>query len=243
MRICFSQPAFIPWCGFFSRLMHSDQMVLLDDTLLSTGFTYVNRNRIKGPEGEVWISVPVKKKGKGRQKIKDLELYHKDQWAKDFLLTLWHFYVKSIYFQPVYKKIKYSLGTRDRSFLHLILNLLKVIKSEFSISPNFTLQSDLGIKGKGIDLLLSITKELNASQVILPYFSRKAIDWNQFARENIEVFFLRYAPPQYPQFWGKFIRRLSALDLLLCMGKEGRKILDRGSHFYDSEKNNCDYKI
>ncbi len=47
-------------------------MILLDDTLLARGFTFVNRNRLKGPEGELWISVPLKRKGRGRQKIKDL---------------------------------------------------------------------------------------------------------------------------------------------------------------------------
>jgi hypothetical protein len=40
MRICFNQPAFIPWGGFFARLLHSDKMVLLDDTLLARGFTF-----------------------------------------------------------------------------------------------------------------------------------------------------------------------------------------------------------
>jgi hypothetical protein len=238
MRICFNQPGFIPWGGFFSRFLYSDQMVLLDDTQLSTGFTYVNRNRIKGPEGEVWISVPVKKRGRGRQKIKDLELYKKDRWAKDFLLTLWHFYVKSIYFQPVYKKIKEASDTKDESFLNLILNLLNVIKNGFGIGKDFTLQSDLGIKGKGINLLLSITKELNASEVLLPYFSKKAIDWDRLRQEKIKVTFLRFSPPQYPQFWGPFIRKLSALDLLMCMGKDGKKTINRGTYLYNFDKKN-----
>jgi hypothetical protein len=61
----------------FARLIHSDAMILLDETLLSRGFSYVNRNRIKGPSGEVWITVPLKKKGRGFQKIKDLEIHEK----------------------------------------------------------------------------------------------------------------------------------------------------------------------
>jgi len=94
LRICFNQPSFIPWGGFFARMMYSDKMILLDDTLLSTGFIFVNRNRIKGPTGEVWISVPVKKKGRGRQKIKDLELYEKERWAKVHLFMISNLRIK-----------------------------------------------------------------------------------------------------------------------------------------------------
>lgn len=204
-------------------------MVLLDDTLLSTGFTYVNRNRIKGPDGEVWISVPVKKKGKGRQKIKDLELFEKERWAKDFFLTLRHIYVKSIYFLPIYKRIKETIEMHEESFLKMVLKLLQILKEEFGIEQDFTLQSEIGISGLGTELLVSLAKELGATEVILPYFSDKAVECQRFKNENIAVLFLRYDPPPYPQFWGKFIPKLSALDLLLCMGKDGKHILERGS--------------
>lgn len=46
MNVTFNQPAFIPWGGFFARLLNSDRMVLLDETILARGFSYVNRNRI-----------------------------------------------------------------------------------------------------------------------------------------------------------------------------------------------------
>ena len=229
MRISFNQPAFIPWGGVFARLMHADKMVLLDDTLLSTGFTYVNRNRIKGPDGEVWISVPVKKKGRGRQKIKDLELYEKERWARDFLLTLGHFYVKSVYYPHVYHRIQEAVETKEWSFCGMILKLLHIIKEEFGIEQDFLLQSEVGTSGLGTDLLVSLAKELGATEVILPDFSDKAVECSQFLREQIGVEFLRYDPPPYPQFWGAFVPRLSALDLLLCMGKDGKSVLEKGS--------------
>lgn len=213
--------------------MHSDKMVLLDDTLLSTGFTYVNRNRIKGPEGTVWISVPVKKKGRGRQKIKDLELYEKGRWSKDFLLTLWHFYVKSIYFAPIYKRIEGAVETHDESFCGMVLKLLYILKEEFGIEKNYVLQSELGISGKGTELLVLLCKELNATEVILPCYADKAIECDRFSQEQIRVKFLRYDTPPYPQFWGKFIPKLSALDLLFCLGKEGKRILEKGSFIND----------
>ncbi len=231
MRICFNQPVFIPWGGFFARLMSSDRMVLLDETVLAHGFTYVNRNRIKGPEGEVWITVPLKRKGRGRQKIKDLEIYEKERWAKKFLLTLKHYYGKSVYFEEIYRQVEAVLARPDDRFLDLSMGLLSILKAGFRMDNEIVLQSDLGMMGKGTPLLVTIAKELRADEVILPFGSEKVVDCAHFARENVRVRLLRFLPPPYPQFWGRFLMNLSTLDLLLCCGSAGRPVIERGTRF------------
>ncbi|MBN1224562.1 MAG: WbqC family protein [Candidatus Aminicenantes bacterium] len=234
VRISFNQPIFIPWGGFFGKLLHSDKLVLLDDTLLARGFTYVNRNRIKGPAGESWITVPLKRHGRGRQKIKDLEIFEKKKWAKNFLLTVKHFYGKSLFLEPILTEVETILDSPDESFCSMVIRLLSIFKKDFNIDTAFILQSDTGITGKGTSLLVSIVKELGADEVLMPYFSRKILDWNLFDREKIAVHFLRYDPPQYPQFWGHFLKRLSVLDLLLCCGGAGRTVIEKGSYLYEA---------
>ena len=229
MRLSFNQPAFIPWGDFFARLLRSDTMVLLDETLLARGFTFVTRNRIKGPQGEHWISVPLIRKGRGRQKIRDLEIYEKNRWTRDFLRTLQHFYARSVYFPPLFSKIRTAVETEDNSFLTLCVRLLSIIKEEFGIPQEFLLQSQTGVEGKGTELLLSLARKLEASEVLLPYFSRKAVAWKSFEEAGIRVKFLRFDPLPYPQFWGAFVPRLSALDLLLCLGRDGKQLLEKGS--------------
>jgi hypothetical protein len=228
MRISFNQPALIPWGGLFARLLSSDRMVLLDETVLGRGFTYVNRNRLKGPEGEVWITVPLKRKGRGAQKIKMLEIYEKEKWAKKFLYTLKHYYGKSVYFDSLFSKIGAAVERSDDNFLALAGGLLNILKEGFEIGPKTILQSSIGVMGKGTPLLVSIAKELGAEEVILPYGSDKIVDCAHFKRENIGVRLLRYLPAQYPQFWGDFIMNLSALDLLLCCGRGGRAVIETG---------------
>lgn len=236
MRLSFNQPVFIPWGGFFARLLYSDKMVLLDDTLLARGFTYVNRNRIKSPSGELWVTVPLRRKGRGRQKIKDLEVFEKTRWAKDFLLTLRHFYGKSVFFEPFFTQIRTVVETPDDSFLNMVCEILAILKKGFKIDTGVVHQSQIGITGKGTALLVAIAKELGAEEVVLPNFSRKAVDSDMFQKEKIKVRLLRYAPPSYPQFWRDFIDRLSALDLLLCVGKNGRAIIEKGSYLYRLEE-------
>jgi hypothetical protein len=229
MRISFNQPAFIPWGGFFARLLSSDRMVLLDETVLAHGFTYVNRNRVKGPEGEVWVTVPLKRKGRGEQKIKGLEIYEKGRWANKFRLTLRHFYGKSVYFEPVFEEIKAAVEASGESFINLVLALSNILKRFLEIDKEMVLQSETGITGKGTALLVSIARKLGAREVVLPYFSEKAVDVGLFNKEKIQVGFLRYQPPAYPQFWGGFAENLSALDLLLCVGTQGKRIIEKGT--------------
>ncbi len=233
MIVSFNQPAFIPWGGFFARLMSSNKMVLLDETILAHGFTYVNRNRLKGPEGEVWITVPLKRQGRGRQKIKDLEIYEKERWAKKFLLTLKHYYGKSVYFESIFSDIGRAGENSAKNFLPMTMTLLDILKKGFGIETEMILQSCLGITGRGTALLVSIAKELRAEEVILPFFSEKAVDCTKFRDENIRVRLLRYLPPPYPQFWGDFLMNLSALDLLLCCGRDGRAVIEKGTRFFE----------
>jgi hypothetical protein len=229
MRISFNQPAFIPWGGFFARLIRSDRMVLLDETVLGRGFTYVNRNRLKGPEGEIWITVPIRRKGRGPQKIRDLEVHEKERWARKFLLTLRHYYGNSVHFDAVLARLGKSAAESGESFLSLAAGLLRILREGFGITQDFILQSELGVTGKGTSLLVSIARETGAGEIVLPYGSDKAVDVAQFTKEDIRVFFLRYIAVPYPQFWGDFRANLSALDLLLCAGREGRGALEKGA--------------
>jgi len=227
MILSFNQPAFMPWGGFFCRLLAADRMVLLDNTLFARGFTFVNRNRVKGAAGETWLTVPLKKKGLGRQKIKDLEIYQKEYWGKKFLTTLSHLYGKSIYFERIYKPIARIIKKQDTHFLNMAIEILEVLRSALSIKTPFVLQSQIGVEGMGINLLVQITKKLGAGEVILPYPSQLLVDWRQFEEAGIGVRFLKFAAPVYPQFHGDFINCLSILDMLFCSGKASTQLLKK----------------
>lgn len=229
MRIGFHQPAFIPWGGFWARLAAVDQMVLLDDTLLARGFTFVNRNRLKGPQGEIWITVPLKRKGRGRQKIRDLEIFEKEWWAKKFLLTLRHFYGKSIYFEPLYSKIESIVKDKDERFMSLVEGLLELMKEAFGLKTPFLKQSALGVVGQGTELLVSLAEHLKAKEVLFSSYASSHVHFDRFREKGISIWLHHFDLPQYPQFWGNFCPNLSALDLYFCLGPDGLRLLKKAS--------------
>ncbi|MGC8745865.1 MAG: WbqC family protein [Candidatus Saccharicenans sp.] len=235
MRVSFNQPAFIPWGGFFARLQQSDLMILLDDTQFARGFTYVNRNHLKGPSGEIWITVPIKKKGLGQQMINQLKIFQSEKFSKNFLALLRHYYGHSVYFDSLYPKLSINFEYAKDNFLALILSTLNLLKGAFGLKTPFLLQSETGLRQKGARLLIELAKAAGATEVLLPNLIQRHLDLREFTRAGLKIFCLKYNQYPYPQFWGEFLGNLSAVDLFLCLGPEGRQIIEKSTKVVSPE--------
>ncbi len=233
MRVSFSQPVFIPWGGFYGRLLNSDLMIILDNTWLARGFTFVNRNRLKAPQGEIWITVPVRKKGLGRQRIRELQIYQPEIWARKFLALLKHYYGHSFYFEQTMEDLEDIISRAGSNFLALAQGCSRFLADRFQINTGFRLQSELGVENRGTDLLAELAWRVGAAEILLPYLADRHLDLELLTRNGIKVIFLKYQPVAYPQFWGNFIPNLSVLDLWLCCGPDGRKNIVQSSRVTD----------
>lgn len=229
MRVSFSQPVFIPWGGFYGRLLNSDLMIILDCTLFARGFTFVNRNRLKGPQGEVWVTVPIRKKGLGRQRIRNLQIFQPESWAAKFLALLKHYYGHSFYFEPTLAELKKIISSAGGNFLALTLGCARFLAERLQIITGFRLQSELGVENRGTELLVELARRVGAKEVLLPHLADRHLNLDSLKRNGIKVAFLKYQPVAYPQFWGDFIANLSALDLWLCCGPDGLKNIAKSS--------------
>jgi hypothetical protein len=229
MRISFSQPVFIPYGGFFGRQLNSDLMIILDQTQFARGFTFVNRNRLKGPAGEIRVTVPVKKKNLGRQTIGQLRLYQPEKFSARFLALLRHYYGRSLYYQSVSAELKTVFEAVRDNFLELTLESTNKLKSWLEIDSPQLLQSELGLTGRGPELLIDLAKEIKASEILFPYLADRHFDSSRFKAAGLKLLFLKYDQLSYPQFWGDFLANLSALDLYLCCGPQGRQIIQKSS--------------
>ena len=61
MIVTIHQPNFIPWLGFFNKVINCDIFVILDDVEFSKD-SFINRNKIRTSEGWMWLTIPVKMK-------------------------------------------------------------------------------------------------------------------------------------------------------------------------------------
>ena len=80
-NVMIRQPGYMPNVGFFKKIQSSDIFVFLDDVQFSKG-SFDNRNRIKTPIGEVWITVPLARPVFGKN-LNELLISYETDWQKD----------------------------------------------------------------------------------------------------------------------------------------------------------------
>ena len=117
--ITIHQPNYLPWAGFFHKAMLSDIFVIFDDVQYQKN-SFINRNKVKTSNGETWLTVPIKVKGKSRETlINEAEIDNEQRWRKKHLNTIKLNYSKSKYYAryiPFFEEILQMLLTIHQFF-------------------------------------------------------------------------------------------------------------------------------
>lgn len=230
MTVACHQPNYMPWPGFFYKAYKSDLLVLLDNTQFPRGTSWVNRNRIKNANGALWLTVPVMKKGRGFQRIRNVEIDNERNWARKHFLSLVHAYSRAPYFADHFGFFEDLFGRTWRWLIDLNLEILNYLKGELAVQTEFRLASELDLEGKGTEFLVQICEKLGATAYLSISSGKKYLDESRFEQKGICVEYYNFTPLVYPQLWGSFIPNLSVIDLLLNCGEKSHEIMTRGNH-------------
>ncbi len=230
MVVMIHQPEYLPWIGFWNRLMKADVYVILDTaTFQKHGF--IHRNRVKTSNGGQWITVPLKDKSSFTP-IKDLVIDHTKNWKESQEGVLRQSYRKTPYFeevmqivQKVFREDGEKIGDLDRQFFNEVARYL-------NISLRVLKASDLQAKGKGTDLLVQICKELGADTYLSGPGMREGkkayMEPEKFGHAGIKLQIHEFEHPSYAQQFMEqgFLSHMCILDLLFNEGPQSREILE-----------------
>lgn len=215
MIVTAHQPAYLPWLGYFEKISRSDIYVFLDEVQFEKN-SYINRNKIKTPQGASWLTIPIINKNHTSKTMLDLEIKQESNWQRKHWNAILLNYKKAPYFdeimkgiEPFYKKeYKYLI---DICYEYMIFWLKKLeIKT-----PNIRFSS-LKIKTKKSQMILDICKALNADTYISGRFGKGYLEEEKFRAAGIEIVYQDYVPREYPQLWDeKFLPGLSILDFMM----------------------------
>ncbi|MEE4351391.1 MAG: WbqC family protein [Desulfatiglans sp.] len=225
MIVATHQPIFLPWSGFFHKAAHADRLVLLDEVQFPLGRSWITRNRLKNEQGVLWLRVPVMKKGRGLQIIREVEIYNEREWRKKHLTSIKQNYIHAPYFTDHYPSIEKIYRKNHLLLSEYNIELISYLMDAMSLHAKLIRQSDLGVHGKGTGLLIDICHALGADQYISLPGAERHIDFELMASSGINVARTHFRPPIYPQLWNDFIFNLSSLDLLLNCGPRSREIV------------------
>ncbi len=225
MIVSANQPYYFPYPGFFYKTYFSDVFVILDDVQFPRGTTWTTRNRFKNHQGSLWMTLPVKKKGLGLQKISAVRICHDGRWAKKHLESLKNAYTKAPYVKDHLNFLEELFSTEFEKLIDLNLKIIRYLMKHLQIDTEVILLSELEIKEKGNKLLIKICKRLGASQFLVQSAAIKYLDAFRFKEAGIRLRDVKPPSLVYPQLWGSFIPNLSALDLVLNCGSKAHDIM------------------
>jgi len=220
-----NQPYFFPFPGFFYKAYLSDIFVILDNVQFPRGTTWITRNRFKNDQGSLWMTVPVKKKGLGLQKIDAVRICHNGRWPKKHLESLKNAYSRAPYFKAHIGFLKALLSTKFEKLIDLNLRVIHYLTQQLKIGTKVILSSELGIRSTGEKRLIEICREMGASEFLAQSSAQKYLDADRFADAGIRLTQFKQPVLIYPQLWGSFIPNLSALDLIFNCGPKGHDIM------------------
>lgn len=214
MIVTIHQPDFIPWLGFFDRWHKSDLYIALDDVqFLRRGWHH--RDRIKTVSGPAWLTVPVCKKGRYNQLIRDVTIDDSKRWRDIHLKTIEFNYKKAPNFDRCFNEVSKIYNKRHRYLIDLNIDLLRFVAAELDINTPIVFASSFKVKAKGSERLVALTKSAHGTTYLTGMGSKDYLDESLFSKESIEVIWHEYEQPIYNQLSGTFIPKLSAIDYLM----------------------------
>jgi hypothetical protein len=223
MRVAIHQPNYAPWCGYFTKLLFSDVFILLDDTQLPLGRSYVSRVRVRGPAGPQWLSIPVERHH--GQRICDVRIAS-DQatWPRKHLATLASGYARAPFRDEILALLAPLYAAPGDRLADWNTRLLLTMLGYLGIERRLVRASELGVPGSGDERLVSLVRAVGGDAYLSGPGGQNYQDPQRFAAANVKLEVRAYEPVPYPQGDGPFLPGLSVLDALFCCGRAARDL-------------------
>jgi hypothetical protein len=229
MLVAIHQPNFLPWLGYFDRMVKADLFVLLDHVQFERR-NYQNRALIRLEDEARWLTVPVVQLSQ-KERIIDKRVDNPPGetarwWGPNSFNTLRYAYRKAPYFDLYAPRLREILETRWEKLVDLNIATLEFVREALDIRTPMLRSSTLAAEGQRSGLLLDICQKVDASAFLGGMGgSRGYLDKDAFAAANMGVVWQDFRHPQYAQCGeAPFIPGLSVLDLLFNCGPASREI-------------------
>ena len=153
-RVAILQSNYIPWKGYFDIIHDVDLFVFYDDVQYTKG-DWRNRNKVKGPDGAMWLTVPT---GTDLNRLVCEVQLTDARWAATHWKTLRQFYATAPHFkryEAFFEEI--YLGTRWETLSQLNHHLIKAIAIDhLGMQTQFADSRDFPTAGSKVDRLVNL---------------------------------------------------------------------------------------
>lgn len=231
------QPNFLPWLGFFAKMAFCDVFFLLNDVQFTQGHgkhNWTTRVRVLAANGPLWLSVPVRRAGEGRQLVSELRTDPQDsRWLPKMLKTVEGAYAKTPHFGEVYPAIAGILLGHTGNLCDTNIALIEHVHAKLGLKSRLHKSSNRAAEGSGNQRLINLTRIEGGKT----YLSGDGADDYQveaeFRAAGLALQRMEFRHPRYVQrHSAEFVAGLSIFDALCNIGAAATRELllaSRGS--------------
>ena len=221
MKVAIMQPYIFPYIGYFQMVNMVDKFVFYDDVnYINRG--WINRNRILIQGVAKYLTIPLIKASQNKL-INEIEI---DIQSRDFnkiIKTIEMAYKRAPYFTEVFEIVHEVLEKEYGTIADMAMESVKKCAGYLGLKTKFCKSSEHFSDTKGLEKaerLQAICKRLDADVYINAIGGQELYSKEDFAKQAIDLYFIKSLPMEYKQFKNKFVPWLSIIDVMMFNSKE-----------------------
>ena len=185
MIVAIHQPHYLPWLRYVDKIARSDIFVLLDDAAYTKN-GWQNRNKIKGGQGWMYVTVPVLD-AYGKP-IREVRINNQERWRAKHRAALCTNYARAPFFDRYGAHFDRIYAQEWETLHQLSVHMLETVLSLLGIRTRLLRSSALGVPGTATQRLVDICARLGATTYLTgDYAAENHLDTRLFRERGIEI--------------------------------------------------------
>lgn len=229
-RVCIHQPTYLPWLGFFDKLLASDVWVVLDDAELSRQ-SWITRVHVRNGGERLLLSIPVRHRFSDHAPLHDIRIDTSHHWQRKHDRALRQSYGRSPHFAAIEPLLVVLYTTPAERLVDFTMIGLEWLRERLGVAVEIVYSSRLDAgAATGTERLVRLTRAVGGEVYVTGSGSRGYLEPAQFYAAGLGLEWQDYVEQPYRQGRGAFVNRLSALDAMAELGAAGSAELLRRGH-------------
>ncbi len=221
--VAIHQPTFLPWLGWWDKLVRADVFVLLDDVQFpKKGGTWMNRVRMLVGGEARWMTMPVDRRYEGTRRVREMRIDESKPWRENMLATIRGSYARAPFADDVLPLVEEALAASTDRVAELNERATRLLAGRLGLDASkLVRQSDLGVSGEGTELLAKLCRTVGGDTYLSGDGADGYLEENVFGAAELDLTFQMFTPPRYPQPTPDYVAGLSVVDALMSCGLRG----------------------